>query len=303
MQAAFVPKNRRPKFELHLRIHDLNNIPLVSGAAYVKWHLPSSISAEHRGHTPKAPIKEHKVFWDYSRVLQMKLTIDRNAMLQDSDIEFEVLQEYGRNDRISLGRLTLNLASYVDADAASSAEDSAGGGGGVVRRYLMRDSKINSTLKLGIRMVQLDGERNYSTPPLRTAAVFGGIAGVLSGNAAEAATSADGTGGASSSTTGGGGASGGAAAAAAAAAANADSNSLLTGLGTASSSALDLGEEQDQYRRNLAASWWAQAGELPADDESERRDMYEEQEHVEVSELDVREDLRSWTLPSDARDT
>ena len=43
---------------------------------------------------------------------------------------------------------------------------------GIVRRYLMQDSKINSTLKIGILMVQIDGERNYIAPALKTAPMF-----------------------------------------------------------------------------------------------------------------------------------
>jgi hypothetical protein len=50
---------------------------------------------------------------------------------------------------------------------------------GVVRRYLLQDSKINSTLKIGILMVQIEGERTFIAPPLRTAPVFGGITGIM----------------------------------------------------------------------------------------------------------------------------
>jgi hypothetical protein len=56
---------------------------------------------------------------------------------------------------------------------------------GVVRRYLMQESKINSTLKVGIAMKQVDGERNFTAPPLKSAAVFGGIAGIIAGEQAE----------------------------------------------------------------------------------------------------------------------
>lgn len=56
---------------------------------------------------------------------------------------------------------------------------------GVVRRYLMQESKINSTLKIGILMKQVDGERNFVAPPLKTAPVFGGIAGIIAGEQAE----------------------------------------------------------------------------------------------------------------------
>lgn len=59
-------------------------------------------------------------------------------------MNFEVLQEYSsgaRGERIILGNVKLNLAEYVDANEFDG-ED------GVCRRYLMQDSKINSTLKV-----------------------------------------------------------------------------------------------------------------------------------------------------------
>lgn len=83
--------------------------------------------------------------WDYVKELPVRLTIDRNGMLQETEIHFEVLQEYSsgaKGERIILGTIKLNLAEYVD-----SIEE---GNDGVVRRYLMQESKINSTLKVGI---------------------------------------------------------------------------------------------------------------------------------------------------------
>lgn len=34
---------------------------------------------------------------------------------------------------------------------------------GIVRRYLMQDSKINSTLRIGIAIRQVEGDRNFTT--------------------------------------------------------------------------------------------------------------------------------------------
>jgi hypothetical protein len=140
-----------------LKIIDLNNIPLVCGTASVKWHLPSSTSAEHRGRTDKALIKEHKASWDYEKFLQVRLTVDKSSMLQESEIHFEVVQEYSsgsRGDRIQLGNVRLNLAEYVDRTDEEEDE-------GITRRYLMQESKINSTLKIEILMKQIEGERNF----------------------------------------------------------------------------------------------------------------------------------------------
>ncbi|KAL9037876.1 MAG: hypothetical protein Q9180_003472 [Flavoplaca navasiana] len=210
-----VPKNRR--------IIDLNNVPLVSGTSYVKWHLPSSTSAEHRGRTSKEAIREHKVAWEYDKLLPVRMTIDRNAQLQESEIHFEVMQEYSsgaRGERIILGNVRLNLAEYVDAG-----ED---GDGTITRRYLMQDSKINSTLKIGISMKQTEGDRNFIAPPLKSAPVFGGIAGIMSAEQGQG-----------------------------------DDFSHMPSM---SSKTREAGKLQDMYRKTLAASWAAQEGELPADE-------------------------------------
>ena len=85
-------------------------------------------------------------------------------------------------------------------------------------------------------MNHVEGDKNYYAPPLRTAPVFGGIAGIMSTTEVPA-TSAD--------------------------AADKDPSSAIPSL---SSKSRDAGEMQDMYRRTLAASWVAQPGELRADD-------------------------------------
>lgn len=178
-----VPKTRRPKFDLILKIVDLNNVPLVSGTSFVKWHLPHSTAAEHRGRTEKQRIKEHKVTYDYEKLVPVRLTIEKNGNLAESWIYFEVVQEYsashGRGERITLGNVKLNLSEFVEPSEH-------GGEEGVCRRYLMQDSKINSTLKISVYMKQTEGDRNFIAPPLKTAPVFGGIAGIMQGEQAEA---------------------------------------------------------------------------------------------------------------------
>ncbi|KAL8714168.1 MAG: hypothetical protein Q9220_001897 [cf. Caloplaca sp. 1 TL-2023] len=205
------------------QIIDLNNVPLVSGTSYVKWHLPSSSSAEHRGRTSKELIREHKVAWEYTKSLPVRLTIDRNGMLQESEIHFEVMQEYSsgaRGERIILGNVRLNLAEYVEAG-----ED---GDGSITRRYLMQDSKINSTLKVGISMKQVEGDRNFTAPQLKSAPVFGGIAGIMASEQGQGNDPGH--------------------------------------MPSMSSQTREAGKLQDIYRKTLAASWAAQEGELPADE-------------------------------------
>ena len=290
------------------QIYDLNNVPLVSGVSLIKWNLPHSLHTEHRGRTPKCPIANHRVEYNHSKIIPVRIGIDRNNNLVECPLEFEVLQEFSipsnssgtsgfREEKITLGTVRINLSEYVEESegilrdgpgllgrgsfSASAASEKTGhtrkrsslsgisghsGAGedtslrstrtgetderpvtadsdveeGVVRRHLMQDSKINSTLKIGVLMIQIDGDRNYVAPALKTAPVFGGIAGIMTGD-----PTVDPAGEPSAETFGAGG----------------NAPSSLTG--KARENAAEL---QDMYRRSLAASWACQPGEMAADE-------------------------------------
>jgi hypothetical protein len=102
-------------------------------------------------------IQDHRASWSHTKVLPVRLTIDRNHMLQDCEISFEIYQEFSsgsRGDRILLGNIKLNLAEYVDKSDEAQC---------VTRRYLMQDSKINSTLRVGLLMRHVEGDKNFIT--------------------------------------------------------------------------------------------------------------------------------------------
>ncbi|KAK0666322.1 N-terminal C2 in EEIG1 and EHBP1 proteins-domain-containing protein [Cercophora samala] len=308
MRQLTSPLTPQPRFEVHLKIYDLNNVPLVSGVSLIKWHLPHSIHSEQRGRTQKCPIQNHRVDYNYSRVFSVRIGIDRSSNLVECPIEFEVLQEFSgpgtasassRDEKISLGIVRLNLSEYIEeseailrdgiipngpslrdilssptsrdirsaasshhrkrsslsnttvpenfdgsprSSHASEAEDDSNTTSpmsevrdGVMRRYLMQESKINSTLKISILMIQVDGERNYAAPPPKSAPVFGGIAGFVAGEALEPVDVGS----------------------------NANGHHIPSSLVGKSR---DVFEAQDMYRRALAASWASQPGELPADE-------------------------------------
>ncbi|KAI5369792.1 hypothetical protein Slin15195_G006700 [Septoria linicola] len=261
MASTFVSKSRRVRFELTLRIVDLNNVPLVTGSSFIKWHLPSSNAAEHRGRTNKCAIRDHRVRYDYEKQTAIRLTVGKDGMLQECPIHFEVQQEYssgGRGERIKLGDVHLNLSEYVDTalDQPVSPGHGGGGGGGsggdaaaaaaatdanegITRRYLMQESKINSTLKIGIHMRHVEGTRDYYAPALRTAPVFGGIAGIISSSEPTSTPHVGPD--------------------------NAESmqESIPPSFNVNNR---EMGEMQDMYRRTLAAFWTSQPGELKADE-------------------------------------
>lgn len=131
----------------------------------------------------------------------------------------------------------------VAIDEQNELPDDPGVEEGIIRRYLMHDCKINSTLKIGILMVQVDGDRNYSAPPLRSAPMFGSIAGIVGDKESYSMPVPE---------------------------RRSTESALAASLGeTASFSVMgshDATELVDMYRRALAASYSCMPGELPADE-------------------------------------
>ncbi|KAH6607183.1 hypothetical protein Trco_003496 [Trichoderma cornu-damae] len=213
--------------------------------------------AEHRGRTAKAAIANHRVEYNLSKVISgIRMSVDKNNGLNECLLEFEIVQEFALTEKITLGYIKLNLAEYVEeseifmrdlASPPSSRRRNNSSGlsppsakdlklsdeiqleaeDGIVRRYLMQDSKVNSTLKISILLIQVDGERNFVAPPLKTAPVFGGIVGFMAPEQNE--------------------------------------DEVLGPLPNPSKNR-DLAEVQDLYRRTLAASWTRQSSELPTDE-------------------------------------
>jgi hypothetical protein len=188
-------------------------------------------------------IRDHKAVYDYSKQLPVRLTVDRSGMLEECHVHFEIVQDYAegqKGGRVVLGNVKLNLSEYVEREGElrrnPDGEDlGEEDGDGVTRRYLMQDSKINSTLKVGIHMKQVEGEKDFVVPPLKTATVFGGIAGIVATEAGDAKAAGD------------RGSSSG------------DTIAPLT------KKTRELTESQDMYRRTLAATWACRVGELPPD--------------------------------------
>lgn len=99
--------------------------------------------------------------------------MDKNSRLEDQRLELEVFQELSSSETLQIGKLRLNLAEYANGEGRGREDDV------VVRRYLMQESKINSTVKIGIGMHQLDGPTDFIAPSLRAAAVFEGFTGII----------------------------------------------------------------------------------------------------------------------------
>lgn len=163
--------------------------------------------------------------YNFETQVVVRITISKEGNLQDIPLDFRIVHEVSHTEKILLGTLGLNLAQYVDASEQGVEEE------GVVRRYLMQDSKINSTIRIGVYLKQIDGDRAFTAPPLTIAPVFTGIAGLVAGEVEDT----DGTNPAGSTPA---------------------LNSKMQVAGD---------ELRELYRRTIAANWTCLPGELSAD--------------------------------------
>ncbi|CAE7213297.1 unnamed protein product [Rhizoctonia solani] len=126
-----------------------------------------------RGKTPTVAISDHTVRWDelVEMAVSMGIAKDTKGLLP-ADFKLTVEQvpqshEQLVKPRAALGVVRLNLAEYA-------------GKGLVTRRYLLRESKTNATLKLSIEVKWLSGEQDYIAPQLQKAQIMEGVAGLMS---------------------------------------------------------------------------------------------------------------------------
>ncbi|KAG0703533.1 hypothetical protein DFH29DRAFT_435658 [Suillus ampliporus] len=133
---------------------------------------PPTVYSPAKGHTLFEQLKDHSVTWEQTLDVMVQMGIGRETHeLGGCEAKFVVMQrvipgdpDAPRNPR--LGAVSLNLAQYV-------------GAGVVARRYLLRQSKTNATLKLTVQLEHIGGEPSYIAPPLPKGEILSGITGLL----------------------------------------------------------------------------------------------------------------------------
>ena len=120
-------------FTANITIHQLDAVPFLSG------HFAVSCKLKHsRSSTLFHPLKGHSVCWNHHLSTPIRLDLDRlTGHVSPSPLKLSVIHRPSDPHLHvhPLGALNLNLSAYV-------------GQGPVQRRYLLRDSKTNATLKV-----------------------------------------------------------------------------------------------------------------------------------------------------------
>ncbi|EEB09443.1 fungal protein [Schizosaccharomyces japonicus yFS275] len=167
--SALVPEQRKPNFEVFLTIHDLFNVPLLTGMISVKWKFNNSLTSRSiTGSTEYQPVLDNKVTWNYKTKFIAKMLITKQNILKDSFVYFTVrLHAHSSKISTKMGTLRINLTEYIRISQDT-------------RRYLLAESKVNATLRLSVQIQQLSGNADFEvTKTLNKPLVFSGITGLL----------------------------------------------------------------------------------------------------------------------------
>ncbi|KAI0819357.1 N-terminal C2 in EEIG1 and EHBP1 proteins-domain-containing protein [Trametes gibbosa] len=147
--------------------------PIINGAAVSSTAL--QLSSEARGMTPWAKLQSYNVKWEHTISVVVQMDVHRETSdLLPNELKLVVMQRVIPGDPDSpqhprIGVVYLNLAEYADA-------------GTITRRYLLRQSKTNATLKLSIELEHIGGEKHYKPPPLRKGEILASVSGILNNN-------------------------------------------------------------------------------------------------------------------------
>ncbi|KAJ1674811.1 hypothetical protein EV182_002519 [Spiromyces aspiralis] len=144
----FIPKNRLAIFDVSLGIIDLTNMPLTVGRFYTKYRLQHDSST-----TPKREIRQHSVYWNYWQQHRVEIVVGKDGMLSPCVLTVKIRME-SRTGNATMGVLRLNISQFASLTDVFT------------RRYLLEESKVNSTIKIAVKMALREDCDPFRTPPI-----------------------------------------------------------------------------------------------------------------------------------------
>jgi hypothetical protein len=137
---------KKCKFQIVLKIHDLSNLPYLSGLYYSKFKL-----GRIKKSTLKVAVKNHIVIWNQEFVLETSINVGRDGVLQNSDLNISIKQSLVEGNTEKIGIVCLNLSEFAGQRM-------------VTKRVLLRDSNVNCILRITVDMKLLKGDPGFLVP-------------------------------------------------------------------------------------------------------------------------------------------
>ncbi|KAF7327600.1 C2 NT-type domain-containing protein [Mycena kentingensis (nom. inval.)] len=162
--------------------HNSSNGHQSSSSALYAEHRQTSTARAERGQTPWLPLREHSVTWEQPLHHVVQMSVDRDThRLLPHPFKLKVVQRVVAGDPDAphnprLGVVYIDLSEYADSVPLPLGSPPKGL---VTRRFLLRDSKTNATLRLSIRVEPVNTNIAYTAPPLPNGEILAGVASLL----------------------------------------------------------------------------------------------------------------------------
>eukprot|EP00736_Rhodelphis_marinus_P011818 Rmarinus@m.11015 len=144
-------KKDRVAFRFKVTLHELTHVPLSHGVVYAKI---KGRGLKKEWCTRRVRVKQYRVRFEETFPLECEIGVGREtSMLEPRKIRISVRQETkGGSDYSRLGVVQINLSEYGHSVDAT-------------KRCLLRQSRLNSALKISIT-AESDGETQFICPPV-----------------------------------------------------------------------------------------------------------------------------------------
>lgn len=146
-------------FTVDLTVHRLESIPEIHRLLYVQWRTRKAFPAE--GRTPSSAVEPGNLIrWNTDFNFSITIPADPTdlTVLQPAPITFQLRSEQRTR---WVGRMTYQDEGKVELDLAEVAAI-----GYLSRNYLVQDTRLNTTLKLSIRVTHRSGDKIFRTRTL-----------------------------------------------------------------------------------------------------------------------------------------
>lgn len=153
----FKSKKRRIQFKCKFTIESLEEVPINASLVHVEWHcrktkhviLPKDKLCTE-GRTHGKPVVKNRVVWQ--QFFEASVTIfvnEKTNCLEHCFLDLKIISQKTINSQQEkLGKVEVDISEYALSPKCT-------------RSYLLRDSLLNSTLKLTLEMIQESGDRFF----------------------------------------------------------------------------------------------------------------------------------------------
>jgi hypothetical protein len=140
----------RLRFRVHVTIHSLEHIPYARGFIMIKWKTKGH---KHEGITATREVTAYTCHFNEDFEYEQQLSVNKKTNIVQSEIlRLSVRQDLtGRDDFERMGIVEIDLAQFAGTREITTI-------------FLLKESKVNSSLRVTVRMRLIAGDPVFKCP-------------------------------------------------------------------------------------------------------------------------------------------